>query len=69
MALARAITSVETYSEMPLDEQGPSQSLILQFFVTKGAGENLFTMASGQLAEREDEIINERLVMENIQKS
>ena len=69
MALARAITSVETYSEMPLDEQGPSQSLILQFFVTKGAGENLFTIASGQLAEREDEIINERLVMENIQKS
>ena len=68
-ALDHAIARVETYSEVPLDEKGPSQSLILQFFVTKGAGENLFTIARGHLAEREDEMINERLVMENIQYS
>ena len=68
-ALDHAITSVETYSEVPLDEKGPSPSLILQFFVTKGAGENLFTIARGHLAERQDEMINESLVMENIKNS
>ena len=68
-SLDHAIASVETYSEVPLDEQGPSQSLILQFFVTKGAGENLFTMAHGHLEEREDEMINDSLVMENIKNS
>ena len=60
---------METYSEVPLDEKGPSPSLILQFFVTKGAGENLFTIARGHLAERQDEMINESLVMENIKNS
>ena len=44
-ALHHAIASVETYSEVPLDEKGPSQSLILQFFLTKGAGADLFTVA------------------------
>ena len=68
-ALDHAVASVEAYGEVPLDEKGPSQSFILQFFVTKGAGENLFTIARGHLAERQDEMINESLVMENINNS
>ena len=47
MALRHAIASVEAYGELPLDERGPSQSLILQFFFTKGVGDNLFAVAHG----------------------
>ena len=68
-ALDHAVATVETYGEVPLDDRGPSASLILQFFVTKGAGENLFTIARGHLAERQDEMINDSLVMENIKNS
>ena len=43
-ALDHAVASGEAYGEVPLEEKGPSQSFILQFFVTKGAGENIFTI-------------------------
>ena len=68
-ALCQAIASVDAYSEVPMDEKDCSESLILQFFLTKGAGADLFTVAKGVYAEREDEMINETLVMENVKSS
>ena len=68
-ALDHAVASVEAYGEVPLDEKGPSASLILQFFLTKCAGRNLFTVAQDALSQREDEAINEKLVMENVKAS
>ena len=68
-ALGQAIASVEAYSEVPMDEKGHSQSLILQFFLTRGVGENMLIVARAVYSEREDETINETLVMANVQDS
>ena len=69
MALSHAIVSVEAYGDVPLDEKGSSHSLILQFFLTKGAGGNVLNVAQDALSQREDEAINDNLVMENVKAS
>ena len=68
-ALGQALARVDAYSEVPMEEKEGSESLILQFFLTKGAGEDLLTVAQGVYAERKDETINETSVMENVNSS
>ena len=44
-ALGHAIATVEAYGEVPMDKQGPSQIVILQFSRTEGADKDMFTVA------------------------